>query len=192
MLGSVIAANPTATSYFLACPSDYDCGFHRGLYWLEGPSTVSYLNEAADNKASCVLTLGTVQSARCTDVAVGEGHVLTTDTYEYGHVSTWLHPVTITGGLEKIRAVGTTGSGDGGGTRTSAAVNETSDGGSDTSSSNSASEMTTAVSPTGTGTATTTGSALSSSTSEAGMAAVTVNARVVAGVAAVFGGVLVL
>jgi hypothetical protein len=42
--GSVIAADATATTYFLACPSGEDandCGLATGLTAVEGPSTLS-------------------------------------------------------------------------------------------------------------------------------------------------------
>lgn len=45
VVASVISAGPTATSYFVACPtnaSPEDCGLGTGFRMLYGPSTMSY------------------------------------------------------------------------------------------------------------------------------------------------------
>jgi hypothetical protein len=42
---SVVSAGPTATSYFIACPTslkDDECGLGTGFGVLYGPSTMSY------------------------------------------------------------------------------------------------------------------------------------------------------
>lgn len=51
MAGSVISAGPTATSYFIACPSDApdaNCGPGDGMHVLYGPSTLSFAMTVQD------------------------------------------------------------------------------------------------------------------------------------------------
>jgi hypothetical protein len=46
LVASVISADPTATKYFIHCPSgtpSEDCGFPGGIEVLYGPSTMNYL-----------------------------------------------------------------------------------------------------------------------------------------------------
>ncbi len=115
---------------------------------------------------SCVLSGDT---ADCDQSAKGPGG-LTTMVMQYQGISSWAMPVTVTAGLEALAS--TSGSSTTTGTSTSNAVSSTGSSGS-------------APSPTGTG------AAQSSKTSTGGMMAITGNAFV-AGIAAAFGGMLVV
>ncbi|OIW32210.1 hypothetical protein CONLIGDRAFT_260945 [Coniochaeta ligniaria NRRL 30616] len=170
ILASVITANPTATSYLLTCPTDEpddECGLGSGIRVLEGPSTLEVhmtLGQITDD-VTCSLS---GDAADCDQSAKGEDGMLTTGAMHYEGISSWAMPVTVTAGLEALTS--TSGSSTTISTSTTNAV-------SSTGSSGSAS--------------TPTGAAQSSKTSTAGMVAVTGNA-VVAGVAAVLGGMLVV
>ncbi|KAH8912615.1 hypothetical protein BR93DRAFT_963771 [Coniochaeta sp. PMI_546] len=177
ILASIITANPTATSYLLTCPTDEpddECGLGTGIKVLEGPSTLEVhmtLGESTDD-VSCSLSGDT---ANCNQSEKGPGG-LTAIATQFQGISSWAMPVTVTAGLEALTSA------SGSSTTTSASSSDTV---SPTGSSGST------AAPTATGTGTGTGAAQSSKTSTAGMVAVTGNA-VIAGVAAVFGGMLVV
>ncbi|KAL1837100.1 hypothetical protein VTJ49DRAFT_4280 [Mycothermus thermophilus] len=121
--GSVISAGPTATNYFLTCPTgarDTECGFGDGISVLYGPSTLTYamsftgLDEKSSTMsysigASCSLDLSK-DIATCTATMVSG-----TDTTTYREVAEsfteYIMPVTITAGAEKLQAAATGGSG---------------------------------------------------------------------------------
>ncbi len=53
--GSIISAGPTATSFFIACPSGTpgeDCGLASGMEVLYGPSTMNYGMTASDGSST--------------------------------------------------------------------------------------------------------------------------------------------
>ncbi len=62
VLGSVIAAGPTATSYFIKCPdatdqqSAQDCGIGTGLTIVQGPSTLEIHLTDSDSVAGQLST----------------------------------------------------------------------------------------------------------------------------------------
>jgi hypothetical protein len=55
IFASVISVGPTATSYFIACPSgenDVDCGLGPGMNLLYGPSVVTFSASYGDESVS--------------------------------------------------------------------------------------------------------------------------------------------
>jgi len=182
ILASVITADPTATSYLLACPTDEpddECGLGTGIRVLEGASTleVHMTLDGYTDDVSCSLS---GDAADCNRSARNTAGITIMDVH-YEGISTWAMPVTVTAGLETPTSAPAAGGSESISSSTSAS------GGSSTSSSGVSSATTTsgsAPAPTGTGAA-----AQSSSTSTDGVAAVTLNA-VAAGVAAVLGAML--
>jgi hypothetical protein len=164
VLGSVITAGPTATSYLLTCPTDApddECGLGSGFNFLQGPSTLELHATMGDtvNDLSCVLS---GDNASCDQTSKGPAGQLTAAMNFMNIGKEWPVPVTVTAGVEKLAAV--------------------------TASASTTTQSSSSTAPTGSDTA---GAASSSRTSTAGMAAVTGNA-VVAGVVAVLGGMLVV
>ncbi|KAK3307515.1 uncharacterized protein B0T15DRAFT_510781 [Chaetomium strumarium] len=110
MAGSVISAGPTATQYFVNCPSDtpsYECGLGPGLTVVYGPSTLGYTmaytaeeNQVYSVEANCKLDpskdvascVGEMVSAKATSHV---SDVLT------GYKS-MIVPVAITAGADKL------------------------------------------------------------------------------------------
>ncbi|KXX78835.1 hypothetical protein MMYC01_201528 [Madurella mycetomatis] len=112
IFGSVVEVLPTATSYVLACPTDVDsteCVIPAGLSLLSGPSTMSYQLEIGESDtvtAGCTLASETLDCSA--GVVAGGTTELTTTQMPVSEVGTDIyHAVTITAGVEKLRAAAT-------------------------------------------------------------------------------------
>jgi hypothetical protein len=98
---SVITANPTATSYFLACASDApddECGLEVGAKVLEGPSTLEVhltLGTSYTSDMTCRLN---GDAADCRHSSRGPDGNMTADMH-YGDIRPWAMPVTVTAGF---------------------------------------------------------------------------------------------
>ncbi|KAK3374420.1 hypothetical protein B0T24DRAFT_679775 [Lasiosphaeria ovina] len=104
---SVVSANPTVTTFFIPCPTDVEANLcSAGYNLIHGPSTVEVhitLEASGDLEK-------TAQDIAC---QLNAGDALCTFTYAIGSLSTagvstleqytsFLEPVTITAGLEKL------------------------------------------------------------------------------------------
>jgi hypothetical protein len=181
---SVISAAPTATRYFVTCPpgtSAEDCGLAEGVEVLYGPSTLEYTMSYSGIytvSANCKLT-PSKNAADCTGALISEGETSTVVEVLTGY-SSFLMPITVTAGLEKL---------SGGASNTAAPAGSATD----IPSASTPTTMTTAAVPTGT---TTEGSGEggadpTSSLSTGGMPRITQNA-VIMGAAALVGGAMLL
>ncbi|KAK4226796.1 hypothetical protein QBC38DRAFT_479677 [Podospora fimiseda] len=115
IVGSVIAANPTATTYSIGCPpgtDSNDCGWATGVKVINGPKTAALDVSGEDSygsaKFGCDLAPETVVCSGKID------RVTTTEewknTIPSNELSEFWTPITITAGLEKL-AAGATGTG---------------------------------------------------------------------------------
>lgn len=201
LVGSVVAADDTATTYVYGCAPGEDptkCGFETSQTVTQGPSTWIFTNtytgdeggvyteggncklNTAKDQASCSVFMQ-AQLTNSVTASASEG----TESF-----LSFQLPVTITAGLDKLKAApGATATGDSTTAPSSTGASETSQTASTGAGSGSTTlaKQTTATS-TGTRTASTT--AAPSSTNAAGI----VNAQngLLAGVAAVVGGVMML
>ncbi|KAK4160758.1 hypothetical protein QBC43DRAFT_324900 [Cladorrhinum sp. PSN259] len=107
IFGSVIAANPTATTYSVNCPpgmDSNDCGLGTGLRVISGPKTVSVDMgmEGASANFGCKIE---PETAVCSGtLADTESTVVTTETLSASDLKDLYAPVTITAGAEKLAA----------------------------------------------------------------------------------------
>lgn len=179
---SVISAGPTATKYFIACPpgtSDEDCGLAEGVEVLYGPSTLEYTmsySEIYTVSANCKLN-PSKDTADCSGAVISDQEMSTVVEVVSGY-SSYIMPVTITAGLEKLS----------GATNTAAPGSSATD----VPSASTPTTMTTASVPTGATEGSGEGAAdPTSSQSTGGMPRVTQNA-VIMGAAALVGGAILL
>ncbi|KAL6829693.1 hypothetical protein V8C40DRAFT_238201 [Trichoderma camerunense] len=218
--GSVIGADSTATTYAYGCapglngvkPDDEDCGFGHSQTVTQGPSTWLYTSSYTIKEGSVTLSghcklSSAVDLGSCTLYTYATSTDGSATSYTSSGTQPFLTfqvPVTITAGLEKLKAApGSTATDDSTSAPTSTGASETSR----TSASSGAAsttlaketsissgavsttvaEQTTSVSS---GTSTSSTTAASSSTNAAGL----MNAQngLLAGVAAVVGGVMML
>ncbi|KAK4157343.1 hypothetical protein C8A00DRAFT_29771 [Chaetomidium leptoderma] len=109
---SVVSAGPTATSYHITCPTGFspgDCGLGDGIDLLYGPSTMAYTmtfpgeGAAETAMASCKLDAAK-QIADCSAVLI-LGTSTSTVAESLTSYSSFMLPVTITAGLEKLSGV---------------------------------------------------------------------------------------
>ncbi|RFU75211.1 hypothetical protein TARUN_7015 [Trichoderma arundinaceum] len=194
LVGSVIAADSTATTYAYGCPSGTpsdDCGFDGIQTITQGPSTWVYSTTYTPDMGGTYIQGGhcklntAADAASCTVYATQTdetGSVLATSS---AGVSTFLNlqiPVTVTAGLDKLNATPGASPTDG---STSAPTNT---GASETGQTTASAPTTLAKQTTGTNTASST--AGPTSTNAAGV----VNAQngLLAGVAAIVGGAMML
>ncbi|KAJ9138135.1 hypothetical protein NKR23_g8778 [Pleurostoma richardsiae] len=188
ILASVISVEATATQYFIACPTDEDaseCGIGPGATLVEGPSTYElHMTETGVFTAdvSCAIASDTAVCTSSLNEATLDASSIDADAtggvQTVTDLSSYTIPVTITAGLDKLSS----GSG----------ASETTSSG--TAASTGASGSGSSVRPTETvGSAAATGSlaAASSSQSTGGVPRATQNAML-AGVAAVVGGVMMI
>ncbi|PNP52222.1 hypothetical protein THARTR1_07431 [Trichoderma harzianum] len=196
LVGSVIGVDSAATTYAYGCapgtPSD-DCGFESSQTIAQGPTTWIYTNIYSDDEgvASCKLS-SAADVASCTaHVAATNSAGSVTSTGSVGTESflSFQLPVTITAGLEKLQASpGASATDDSTAAPTNTGASETSQATASASASSTTLARQTTAQSTGTRTASTT--AAPNSTNAAGL----VNAQngLLAGVAAVVGGVMML
>ncbi|KAL2024511.1 hypothetical protein VTK56DRAFT_7554 [Thermocarpiscus australiensis] len=175
LAGSVVSAGPTATTYFVTCPTgadSTDCGLGDGVSLVNGPSTASYAMSSGPNTimAQCKLDH---ETADCTGTIAVDGTITSTTERLTGYTSLLL-PVTLTAGLEKLSAATTGGA--------SPTVTSTNPG---------SSSAVTGTSPSSSSSAAVTGTNPSSSSSTAGVPRITQNA-VVMGAAALIGGAMLV
>lgn len=114
IVASVMTAAPDATKYLIACPSGMDsndCGLGTGFTVVNGPSTLSvYMGmDVVTAEFSCKLDKSV---ADCTGVFTDKEQRTSSKLEEkFSDLSSYVVPVTITAGLEKLAAVtGTAGS----------------------------------------------------------------------------------
>ncbi|KAK4033757.1 hypothetical protein C8A01DRAFT_39765 [Parachaetomium inaequale] len=106
MVASVISAGPTATSYLVNCPTDTsseDCGLGDGLKILYGSSTMTYGMTFADTNtytANCKLDPA-ANTATCEGGVISDGSTSTVVAV-FTDYSTFIVPVTVTAGAEKL------------------------------------------------------------------------------------------
>ncbi|KAK3906304.1 hypothetical protein C8A05DRAFT_29807 [Staphylotrichum tortipilum] len=116
---SVISAGPTATSYFLACPSGApsdECGLASGLTVLYGPSTMEYamsFTTQLEGDSSIASYSATVncklnpakQKADCTG-SLNEDGITTTLSETIPNYTSYVVPITVTAGADKLSGNG--------------------------------------------------------------------------------------
>ncbi|KAK0714878.1 hypothetical protein B0H67DRAFT_644694 [Lasiosphaeris hirsuta] len=186
---SVIGAGSAATTFSLACPSgtdDTDCGLGEGMTVTEGPSTLAYHYTRGEEFHITVHCAITGDDATCAaDYSSGSSTELETET-----IADWAGyrtvPVTVTAGMEKLKS--------GSGSNPSSATPTISASLNTVSSTAVKSGDTLETAPTGTATGTGLGAgagAGATSSSTAGVPRITQHA-VLAGVAAVVGGAMML
>ncbi|KAK3294023.1 uncharacterized protein B0H64DRAFT_374862 [Chaetomium fimeti] len=181
---SVISAAPTATKYFVTCPpgtSDEDCGLADGVEVLYGPSTMAYVMSYSGiftASADCQLNPSKDEATCSGKLISDEGTSIIAEVMS-GY-STYIMPVTVTAGLEKLSA----GAG---------ATNTAAPSSSPATDAPSASTMTTAAAPTNSEGSGDDGAAAdpTSTLSTGGMPRVTQNV-VIMGAAALVGGAILL
>ncbi|KAH8894551.1 hypothetical protein GQ53DRAFT_762636 [Thozetella sp. PMI_491] len=175
---SVVAVDATATTYFLTCPtgeSSNQCGLADGATVVNGPSVLQWdINgDTLSIHVSCAITTDT---ASCTESASETGFV--SQTVEViSQLAQYAQPVTVTAGLDLLSASGTGSAG-------AATASPTATGSGSSTSATQKASLSTTASASGSASA-----AASSSTHTGGAPAVTQRA-VLAGVAAVLGGVM--
>lgn len=102
---SVISVGPTATSYFLACPTgedSLDCGLGAGIRLLEGPSTMEWhMTVPEDQSTYDALCAVNSQNTICT-FHVDENGLSTSGVETMTDYFSHKIPVTITAGLELL------------------------------------------------------------------------------------------
>ncbi|KAK3997383.1 hypothetical protein QBC44DRAFT_315938 [Cladorrhinum sp. PSN332] len=109
IFGSVIDANPTATTYSVNCPPDMDsndCGLGTGFKVVGGPKTVSVdmPGEEATVNFGCNLS---PETAVCAGTMIGGSPVttiVTTEAFAATDLEDLYVPITITAGAEKLAA----------------------------------------------------------------------------------------
>ncbi|KAM6482535.1 hypothetical protein HDV62DRAFT_390568 [Trichoderma sp. SZMC 28011] len=203
--GSVIGADSTATTYAYGCapglngikPDDEDCGFGHSQTVTQGPSTWLYTSSYTVEEGSVTLSghcklSSAVDLGSCTVYTYATSTDGSATSYTSSSTQPFLTfqvPVTITAGLEKLKAT------PGASATDSSTPAPTSTGASETSEttvssgavSTTVAEQTTSVSS---GTSTSSTTAAPSSTNAAGL--VSAQKGLLAGVAAVVGGVMML
>ncbi|KAL6698036.1 hypothetical protein J3F84DRAFT_366329 [Trichoderma pleuroticola] len=201
LVGSVIGVDSAATTYAYGCapgtPSD-ECGFESSQTIAQGPTTWIYTNIYSDDEGVRYTEIASCKLSSAADVASCTAHVAATNAAgsvtSTGSVGTesflsFQLPVTITAGLEKLRASpGASATDDSTAAPTNTGASETSQATASAGASSTTLARQTTAQSTGTRTASTT--AAPNSTNAAGL----VNAQngLLAGVAAVVGGVMML
>ncbi|KAL7933589.1 hypothetical protein V8C35DRAFT_46927 [Trichoderma chlorosporum] len=213
LVGSVIAADSTATTYAYGCapgtPAD-DCGFDSSQTVTQGPTTWAFTNTYAGDDSITYTQSGECNLNSASDVASCNVYLKATDTVAGSFIASasggtepFLSsqlPVTITAGADKLKASPGASPTDGSSAAptdgpsaapTNTGASETSQTASSGAGSTTLAKQTTAsTTGTRTGTRTASTTAAPSSTNAAGI----VNAQngLLAGVAAVVGGVMML
>ncbi|UKZ73713.1 hypothetical protein TrVFT333_001363 [Trichoderma virens FT-333] len=204
IVASVVAADSTATTYVYGCPPGTqadDCGFETSQTITQGPSTWIYTNTYSGDDGgvytqggNCKLT-SSADRASCSVWVSGSASdsVMASASQGTEAFLTWELPVTVTAGVEKLQAApGATATGTDG--STAAPTNTGASESSQTTASTGAASTTLARQTTaashGSSTRTASTTAGPTSTNAAGI----VNAQngLLAGVAALVGGVMML
>ncbi|KAJ0114518.1 hypothetical protein J7T55_004761 [Diaporthe amygdali] len=116
IMGSVMGADATATTFFLTCPTDapsLQCGLGKGMEVVEGSEVLEvHMTQAnvvtadiscsiASNTASCTSSIASIDLT-ISNTATAYSMVTTTGTGTMADISSHTMPVTITAGLEKL------------------------------------------------------------------------------------------
>ncbi|KAL7915852.1 hypothetical protein GGI35DRAFT_473178 [Trichoderma velutinum] len=198
LVGSVIAVGSAATTYAYGCPSENadDCGFIGSQTVTQGPSTWDYTMTYSDEGEGSLVTEGgncklftANDSASCSMFFAQEAGSSATSTARTGvqPFLTFQLPVTITAGLEKLKATPGATATDG---STAAPTNTGASQAAPSGSSSTTLARQTSAASTGNSTRTATSTAGPHSTNAAGI----INAQngLLAGVAALVGGAMML
>lgn len=197
LVGSVIGVDSTATTYAYGCApgtSEDDCGFPSSETVTQGPSTwafsMSYSAEGNSVSEGGTCVLNTAKDAASCSMAFAQvtgGSISATGSSGVEAFLTFQLPVTITAGLEKLKATPGASATD---SSTPAPTNTGASQAAPTGSTSTTLARQTSAASTGNSTRTASSTAGPSSTNAAGV----VNAQngLLAGVAALVGGVMML